>query len=339
MSACAELRVLFRAAAGPRRGYGHLVRCRSLARALGVRPLVCVRGPEHTGDVALFFGCDVVTGTARRLFRSLAPDVAIIDDPDPVAAGHWITEARRAGVVVVSIHDLGIGCRTADLLIDGSVISSIRTGRRPAATGPAFAILDPRLIQQARSARTRRGVVVSLGGGPRAEIAWTIALAIARRAPNTQVRVVGGFVSTTPPKDAAQRALPNVVWVGASRNLARELGGARVAVVGGGVSLYEACALGTPAVGVPVVAAQQPTVAGFVKRGAALGQPRAPVAPQRVADDALKLLQQERLRTLVARTARRLVDGRGAVRAARLIARMARRRARARREPSITEER
>jgi hypothetical protein len=64
-------------------------------------------------------------------------------------------------------------------------------------------------------------------------------------------------------------------------------------------------------------------VAGFVARGAALGHPRGPVVPRRIADEALKLLRQTRLRTFVTRAARRLVDGRGAVRAARLIARLA----------------
>jgi spore coat polysaccharide biosynthesis predicted glycosyltransferase SpsG len=96
-------------------------------------------------------------------------------------------------------------------------------------------------------------------------------------------------------------------------------------VVGGGISLYEACALGTPSVGVPVVSAQRPTVAGFVARGAALGEARSALA-QRVADDALKLLRHERLRKFIARTAKRLVDGRGAIRAARLIAEIARER-------------
>jgi spore coat polysaccharide biosynthesis predicted glycosyltransferase SpsG len=246
-------------------------------------------------------------------------------------------------VAVASIHDLGIGCYDADLLIDGSVIRSLaqvspgsringisRPGRsalpglpatRRALTGPSFAIVDPRLTQLRHSARSRHGVVVSLGGGPRAEVACAIAEEIARRAPDVQVRVVGGFVSSGPPKRRNQW-LPNVAWVGASTNLAKELGNASVAVVGGGVSLYEACALGTAAVGVPVVNGQRPTVAGFVARGAALGRPRAALVPRRVAADALKLLREERLRKFVARSARRLIDGRGAIRVARAIARL-----------------
>ncbi len=66
MTASADLRVLFRAAAGPRRGFGHLVRCRSLGRALGVRPLVSVRGGRLAEHTAIALGCDVVRGGAPR---------------------------------------------------------------------------------------------------------------------------------------------------------------------------------------------------------------------------------------------------------------------------------
>lgn len=312
-------RVLFATTAGPRRGYGHLLRCRSLARALAVRPLLAIRGPRASADVALALGCDVVHGTAHRLLNAFRPDVLIVDDPDAGAAARWIACARRAGVSVASVHDLGLGCHDADLLIDGSILPKLGAARRVAA-GTAYAIVDPSLRRHARTNGARRTIVVSLGGGPRAETAWAIAMEIARRAPRVQVRVVGGFVSSGPPQNGG--TLPNIVWVGASTNLARELGQARVAVVGGGVSLYEACALGTPVVGVPVVPSQRPTVAGFVARGAALGRPVNDIAPHRVADDALKLLREKRLRAGVTRAARRLVDGRGAVRAARAIVRL-----------------
>lgn len=323
MNVCAELKVLFRAAVGPRRGYGHLLRCRALARALGVRPLLSIRGPEGSTDLALRFGCDIVNGPPHRLIRSLQLDVLIVDDPEPRLAARWIQAARAAGVAVASIHDLGLGCHDADLLIDGSVVSSFDARSRRTATGTKYAIVDPTLTQNAKAAGARRGVVISLGGGPRAEMACAIATEIARRARDVEVRIVGGFVARRPAGHGAGRRLSNVVWVGASTNLASELGSASVAVVGGGVSLYEACALGTPAVGVPVVASQRPTVAGFIKRGAALGRARSTVVPHKVADDALRLLRQERLRKFIARAARRLVDGRGAVRAAAAIARLA----------------
>jgi hypothetical protein len=63
-------------------------------------------------------------------------------------------------------------------------------------------------------------------------------------------------------------------------------------------------------------------VAGFVARGAALGRPRAALQPRRVAQDALRLLREDRLRRRITLTARRLVDGRGATRAVRAIERL-----------------
>jgi len=53
MTPSSDLRVLFRVAAGPRRGFGHLVRCISLARAMGIRPLLCLRGPATVVETAI----------------------------------------------------------------------------------------------------------------------------------------------------------------------------------------------------------------------------------------------------------------------------------------------
>lgn len=313
MSALPELRVLFRASAGARRGFGHLVRCRSLARALGVRPLVSVRGPASAAHVALRLGCDVVNGTARSLISSLNPDVVIVDDPIASHAARWIAAARAANVPVVTVHDLGLGCPEGDLVIDGSVTSPAPQAKRCGTAGPLFAILDPS-VAVARP-RVRRGVLVSLGGGPRLALAAAIAREITRRAPWVKVRVVGGFTTS----HQRMPAMKNITWLAPSSDLMAELARAKVAVVGGGVSLYEACASGTAAVAVPVVRAQVPTVAGFVSRGGALGSPHRPPRPRQIAEDVVKLIQSDPLRHRIARTGRRLVDGHGAARAVRAI--------------------
>lgn len=321
MSPLPEIRVLFRATAGARRGFGHLVRCRSLARALGVRPLVCVRGAIHARDVALRLGCDVVNGTPRQLLDALEPDLLVVDDPIASHASRWIAAARRARVPVVTIHDLGLGCPEGDLAIDGSVISASPLAKRHGTAGPSFAILDPSV--SSLDARNRRGVLVALGGGRRAATARAIATDIAWRVPNVDVRVAGGFISP-PTGDTGDP--PNLTWLGPSTNLPAELSRARVSVMGGGVSLYEACAAGAAAVGVPVVPSQRQTVQGFVAHRAVLGTSRFPVQPGRVADEAVRLLREPALRRRLTRTARRLVDGHGARRAARAIERLLSRR-------------
>ena len=312
MTCSADLKVLFRAAAGPRRGFGHLVRCLSLARAMNVRPLLSVRGGEAVTDAALALGGDVLADSSVRVISKLRPDVVVVDDPIRTSARSWIRAARRAGAIVVTVHDLGIGCTDADLVIDGSVTRRARPKPGTVAlTGTRFAILDPRLPSTRRSAWTGRNrrVLVALGGGPRRAIALSVAEAIVASDPRAHVRVAGGFMAEP------VRTSPRVTWIGAARGLREELSRATVAVVGGGVSLYEAAALGVPAIGVPVVRAQTPTVRAFEREGAAVAVPfRA--SEQQTAATAVALLDDARRRRQLAQRSQQLVDGQGARRAA-----------------------
>ena len=124
MSVTADTRVLFRAPAGPRRGFGHLVRCRSLARALGVRPLIAIRGGQRVRAAARALGCDVIDGAPSAVIARVAPHVLIVDDPIASEARRWIACARRAGCRVVSVHDLGVGACDGDLVVDGSLVNA-----------------------------------------------------------------------------------------------------------------------------------------------------------------------------------------------------------------------
>jgi spore coat polysaccharide biosynthesis predicted glycosyltransferase SpsG len=89
------------------------------------------------------------------------------------------------------------------------------------------------------------------------------------------------------------------------------------------VALYEACARGVAAVGVPVVVSQRPTVRGFVSSGAALGDASGAPDAERVARPVVQLLRQPALRMARAGQGRKLVDGRGAGRVAEAIRRLA----------------
>ena len=104
---------------------------------------------------------------------------------------------------------------------------------------------------------------------------------------------------------------------------------ATVAVVAGGTTLYEACALGTPAVAVPVVPAQGTTVRRFVRAGLAVASPgaRLPVGSDRwgraAAAAALDLLTDAPRRAALAARGPRVVDGAGARRVADALRRLA----------------
>ena len=327
MPASADLRVLFRAPAGPRRGFGHLVRCRSLARALGVAPLIARarRRPRPRGGAARS-AVDVVAGFGARGHRGASrPTSSSWTTRSPRTPGAGSPCARRAGCRVVTVHDLGLGACDGDLVVDGSVVPRARAARRAAVArlrGPRFAILDPAFAAARRAQRrdlTPR-VLIALGGGPRAALAYAIAT---RRAAPDAVGRGSGSPAASPHGLRIGRSRPrspgparSTGWPGA--------GACDVAVVGGGVSLYEACARGVAAVAVPVVVPQRPTVRGFVAQQA---------APRRVgrASDADGVAREwctccaGRSSAACSRPrGRRLVDGRGAIRVADAIRQLAR---------------
>jgi spore coat polysaccharide biosynthesis predicted glycosyltransferase SpsG len=197
-------------------------------------------------------------------------------------------------------------------VVDGNL--AVRPADRPArVAGPAFALLDPhaRVVAVRRTSR----VLIALGGGTHVRrLGADLAAAIVARRPGTRVDLARGFT-------AAERlpVLPaHCRWVDAPHGLSRHLAAAGVAVVAGGVTLHEACALGSPIVAVPVVPAQRRAIAAAALAGAALtpaGRDRG-----RVADEAARLvarlLDEPHTAAVMARRASRLVDGLGASRVA-----------------------
>jgi spore coat polysaccharide biosynthesis predicted glycosyltransferase SpsG len=125
-----SMRVLMRIAGGPRRGFGHLVRSARLARALGVEPIVSVRGGRQAARVARRLGHQVIDGSASAVLAREDPDLVVIDDPNGAAAEHWCRAARRRQVPVASLHDLGLARCDSDLRIDGSIVPPARRRKR-----------------------------------------------------------------------------------------------------------------------------------------------------------------------------------------------------------------
>lgn len=313
-----DLHVLFRAAAGPRLGFGHLVRCRSLARALGVLPLVSLRATARTRAAAARLGVALVDDGMRALRAEDRPCVLVLDDPSAEHAEVWVNRARRLGVPVATVHDLGLGYVPSDLGIDGSVRPHrAMRGRLGDLRGPAYAMLDPAIVRwrDRRAALVERTrVLVALGGGSHVvALASRLSDAIVDAHPGARVRVAAGF------SDAPRLpALAHAEWVTAPDGLGEELARAAVAVVAGGVTLYEACAIGTPAVATALTPAQALTIRALADADATADAGSAAISRNagRLARHVSHLLRDARARRRMAAAGQLLVDGRGVFRVA-----------------------
>jgi UDP-2,4-diacetamido-2,4,6-trideoxy-beta-L-altropyranose hydrolase len=315
-------RVLFAVAAGPRIGFGHVGRSRALARALDVRHVVALRGTRATARAVAGLGASVQPRTGWAL-EGFDPALVVIDDPSGRHGRMALRQARQAGVPVASVHDLGYAHLGADLVIDATL-----TGRRGEPTadlaGPAFTVLDPSLrrCRIARRARLDDRVLIALGGGSHV-LRHGAALAVAIRAawPTADILIAPGF-SAGPRPHLPARAH----WLDRPGQLAAELSRCTAAVVGGGLTLAEACVLGTPTVALAVTGAQRHHIITLTAEGAVLdaGLATAAGATRRVADS-LVSLRAEALARRLSRRAQQVIDGQGAARVANHLAALVRR--------------
>lgn len=318
-------RLLFRVAAGPRLGFGHLVRSARLAAALGVPWLVSLRGAATARSVAKARGARLQSVTPHTL-RSRRWDAVVVDDPSSRHGAPWVHAARARGVLVVTIHDLGLGATGADLAIDGSLEAPDRAcPAERCRAGPRFAILAPPPDQRLRTGTRgkRRGVLVSLGGGPRSRTALQLVEALRHASATLDISLAPGL--TAPSPAMVRRCGRLGVTVVAPDRFGASLRTATVAILAGGTSLYEAAAARTPAVAVAIVDAQRQTLRAFARAGLAhdAGILRAGSSPPtfaRVAASALALLADGDGRRRMAGRGARAIDGRGATRVAAILA-------------------
>ncbi len=255
-------------------------------------------------------------GEAERYLAAASPNLIVIDDPSAAEAARWVRRARRHGIPVASVHDLGLARVPSDLQIDGS-LATVRGSRPADLQGPEFAILDP-AIPEVRARRTPRvpgKVLITLGGGAHVRaLGARLATRIAAAAPAAEIDVAAGFT-----RSRRRPALPpRCRWIVAPAGLTDALASASVAVVAGGVTLYEACALGTPTVAFPVTRAQRPTTAAAAAAGAAIdaAAPAIARAMDRAADGVAALLAEPARAAEMGARGIALVDGRGAARVA-----------------------
>lgn len=305
--------VLFRVAAGPRLGHGHLRRAEVLAGVLGWPAGVSIRGAgQHHGSLAR-----VATGGPGETLDAARPAVLVLDDPHPAHGRAWVAAATRRRIPVVSLHDLGLARVASTLAVDGSVVSP--EGGWPARRvlrGLGYAVIArPRRRSASRDVRR---VLVTLGGGSRATLTRAIVAELERRYPRLEILVTHGW-----PEGSTGRA-SRVRIVRAPDGLAPWFARVDLAVVGGGVSLYEAVAAGLPTVAVPVVPAQHPTIRAFARLGLTVdGAGRASSVGRvvrRIADRVGTIAADDDWRHSVWRDGPRVVDGHGAERVARAIA-------------------
>jgi len=327
------LRIAFVTHGGPTIGLGHLRRCLALATAWAAEGAhVTVLIPPCAVAASIISregGLDVLAvpwklrpEEACSGLRQLGPDVVVVDSYD--ASPELFASLGEVGGCLVAVDDLADRLLPVHVVVNGGIVAEHLPYHRGAETlfllGPRYALVDPRFAEapEPRAQRQVERLLIALGGGSHADT-LTDALAAAEAAlGGVEVHVVAGPFTELGP-DCARRG--RIVVHRDPPDMRALMLAAEVAIAGAGVTLYELAATGTPAVVVQMADNQAPNANGFASVGGAL---LAGVAGQPGLRDSLeaalrRLAGSPSLRAAVAARGRALVDGAGALRAAREI--------------------
>jgi UDP-2,4-diacetamido-2,4,6-trideoxy-beta-L-altropyranose hydrolase len=320
-------RILFRTVGSETIGLGHVRRSLALAEAvreLGGEALFAVAGERRAVDLVRAAGFEAAAVPPDTIAPSLAGVDGVVVDDYAVAAAELAGLARERTVTV--IDDLADRELDVQLLVNGSAGAAALAYR----TGPCTRrLLGPRFIPLRVEfgeppARTVAGAVqrllLTVGGADPGAVTERLLSAARRALPQAAVDViVGPFATRADALRAMAREHGGAVVLHEDPKDVRVLMlGADVAISGGGQTLYELAATGTPAVAIRLADNQTLNLRNLQAAGMLLWAGDAGDADlETMVTSALMVLAENRgRRTEMSRRGRALVDGRGAARVA-----------------------
>ncbi|NOZ42485.1 MAG: hypothetical protein GXP02_04875 [Alphaproteobacteria bacterium] len=256
-----QMRLLIRLDADPRVGLGHAVRVAELLSHITM-PL-----DSHIGSVggqAGVYFADNVThhnlpagnpAEFLELAREIGADMLLIDQPDQT--GESWQQYHDSALPVIAIDDYG-GEVQADLVFNGTVIDDyhhyplIADKSRIFCGGP-YALLNPVFGQLPHNPTRRKTVLIVIGGGRRAR-QWALSLT-GDHSPFSPgdfdkiTMIIGGtFADGDELRRRCARLRINLQQNIPQQQLARMLSDHSVALITGGMIVYEAVASGCPVI-------------------------------------------------------------------------------------------
>jgi spore coat polysaccharide biosynthesis predicted glycosyltransferase SpsG len=337
--------VAIRADGSPTYGMGHVMRGIALAQALaaaGHTPIFAVKDlagaaratiEEYGFDVAVI-DAELGGATEAKALQAIASAHgarAVIVDLNHVGtladkAGFvdFLVGLRAAGVIVLAIEGLDAECVSLQepLPVSAIVVPYLGAEAMPYKTLPGVRVLAGGQYFPFRSefnagahrarpiADLANKILVTVGGGDVARCNEKIFDALrALQLDGLQIRMTGAAPGRGAGKDIQLDVVPS------SRAIAELIRWADLAILGSGLTRYEAALLGTPSLVVSIRREHEPMMEAFARTGAAFNAGSIEdVTADALASSLMSLIGDRERRVRMSRAAMALTDGRGAAR-------------------------
>jgi UDP-2,4-diacetamido-2,4,6-trideoxy-beta-L-altropyranose hydrolase len=328
-------RILFVANAGPQVGGGHVMRCLTLARALGERGATCAFAT--TADVAVILNA-FAPEIPREEATSLDPnalvdtvtgvqfDAVVFDHPGLGRGEHKALADGRPTLVIDDLTDRPLG---ADMVLDPSPdrqpldYTLLVDAETRLLLGPDYAPIRPQFAALRTAALNRRGdpvrkVLVALGltdlGGVTAKVVDRLR---PRLGEATLDVVLGGQAPSLKALSRIAIHDPRLTLHVDTPDMAQLMAAADIAIGASGSTFWEACTVGLPSILVVTAEKQRAASVSLAARGAALMVDAGADDFETLMDRALvRLTADGPLRARMAAASAQICDGQGAGRVA-----------------------
>jgi spore coat polysaccharide biosynthesis predicted glycosyltransferase SpsG len=319
--------------ASPSKGFGHLRRSLVLARLLTANSTIQV--------IFVLAAHDQWSGTQIESngfeLHRIAPGLPwpvgetplglVIDIRGEEVSRALALEAKRRGVPLLSIHDLGLELLPSNVIVDGSVAPGEFGAAQQGAlySGISYLVLDPvfaalnRLVKQLRP--SIRNVVIAPGGGDARQYFPGILKGLRLWGRDLEVTGLRGFSSWGQEQIAFEDWSPvRFRWAERDAAVPELMFDADLIIAAGGLSVYEAMCVGTPVMAFAWDDYQHVTVARLNGLGGCIDLGKGMLLePSMVRDQVSELDGDFEARKRLSERGRQLVDGVGAWRVTQLV--------------------
>ncbi len=322
-----RLPLLYRVDGSHEMGLGHLVRARSLCAELenrGVRIILLTRASQQLAESIFsedanieYIPPDVDVNQFIAMMRERYRTPILIQDVRDTDSAS-IQFLQTLGMMIIHFDDLGTGGKLVDILIDANIpAEKASESVMPVCFfGGKYMVLDSSIekfnthvkpIPQQISK-----ILISFGGSdPRNLTPWVLAI-MSKKYPNYDITVVTGQGYSDPKSISMLCSQYGFTHLHNITNMSEELYTSDMAIISGGVTLYEAAACGTPSIVLPQVKHQYQIAKLFEQQGVCI----CPLNYTEQTEDVLtitigKVMQDQRVRQAMSNNGKILVDGKG----------------------------
>ena len=321
-------RVLFRIDGGslPEIGMGHVVRCIALAKKLGefhVESFFVMKdykeGVQKVSNAG--FKIQVIPKERDEIDRVIEaietfhPEVVVIDKLNTEA--DYMRRVKKTGVVLVTMDDLGEGQKYADITINAIVGGGVSPFE-----GPKYVVLSEGKVTRKVIRKRCKSILISFGGYD--HLGLTLRTMKALEDLNKDIDIIVAIGSAFRMQTELDEFLSNskrcFIVKRDVDNFRELLANVDIAIISGGLTLFEALAAGTPCIVISQYNHQYQNALKYETEGGLINLGVGETISDRAIKEKVALLRDDvSLRRKLARASQELIDGEGLARVSNLI--------------------